>query len=311
MQENFVPRPVPKRGNKLSGSMKAVAILVILILAGALVFSTCTTRIPTGFTGIPTLFGRVANYTLEAGFHWKNPFAEVIKMDNREQKRSYTTVSFSSDIQQVDILGSINFNINKTTAMTLYKEVGIDYFDTLVTPRLLENLKATFSKYSAEKLISARETLSAQIRDKMRAEMEAYGINIISINIEDIDFQDAFTSAVEEKQVAEQNKLRIQTEEATKTAQAEQEAQRRVIAANAAAEVVKIEAESKKYAGEKEAEMNQKLAESITAELVQYNQVQKWNGVLPMFQNSGGTTLPIIDMTSLTPATPESDAAGD
>jgi len=66
-------------------------------------------------------FGKVEDFTLEAGFHVKSPFQEIILMDNREQKTPFSTQAFSSDIQQVDIDGSINFSINQSTAMNLYR----------------------------------------------------------------------------------------------------------------------------------------------------------------------------------------------
>ena len=102
-------------------------------------------------------------------------------MDNREQKTSFATQAFSSDIQQVDVTGSINYAINKATAMNLFKEVGTDYFSKLINPRMLENTKAVFSKYTAENLVAAREQLSSQIRSQISAEMEKYGITIVLI----------------------------------------------------------------------------------------------------------------------------------
>ena len=137
--------PAPrKNGNKKlirAGVIAAVAIVLALIVYGG-----CTAIVPTGYTGILTTFGKVADYTLDAGFHLKSPFQVVTVMDNREQKTSYNTQAFSSDIQQVQVIGSINYNINKTSAMNLFKDVGTNYYNTLVSPRLLENLKAVFSK---------------------------------------------------------------------------------------------------------------------------------------------------------------------
>jgi Membrane protease subunits, stomatin/prohibitin homologs len=274
-------------------AITAVALAVIAII---LIF-VCTARIPTGFTAIPVTFGKVADHTLEAGFHWKSPFTGIVKMDNRQQKKGFATASFTSDIQQVDIQGSVTFNINKTTAMTLYQEIGTNYYDTLVSPQLMERLKSVIAQYTAEKLIANRDKLSVQVADTLRTALTESGINIITVNIEDIDFQDAFTNAVEEKQVAEQTKLRVQTEESTRTAQSQQEAERHKIAANAEAEIERIKAESAKYAGEKEAEMNKKLAETLTPELAQYYMVQKWDGKLPVFQ--GSDVLPIVDMSGL------------
>ena len=78
-----------------------VCLVVLLI-----VFLTCTATVETGYTGIVTTFGKVEAMTLEAGLHLKSPFQRIIAMDNREQKTSFTTEAFSSDIQQVDITGS-------------------------------------------------------------------------------------------------------------------------------------------------------------------------------------------------------------
>lgn len=122
--------------------------------------------------------------------------------------------------------------------------------------------------------------------------MERYGITIISIAIEDIDFTDAFTNAVEAKQVAAQNKLTAETEQAQKTMEEQAAAERAVIAANAEAEkaiiaanadleVVKVQAEAALYAGEKEAEMNKRISESLTGGLVDYYWIKQWDGKLP------------------------------
>ena len=177
-------------------------LLVLLLVLAVVIYSTCTARVPTGYTGILTTFGKVENYTMEAGFHFKSPFQNVILMDNREQKTSFTTQSFSSDIQQVDIVGSVNYSVNKSTAMTLYREVGTEYFTILVMPRLLENTKAVFSQYTAENLVAARADLSQTIRERLSREMEHYGITVVSVSLENIDFTDSFTDAVESKQVA-------------------------------------------------------------------------------------------------------------
>ena len=157
---------------------KTLIIVIAAVVLCVLLYMTCTAQVPTGYTGIVTTFGKVADYTLDAGFHLKSPFQNVVLMDNREQKTSFKTQSFSSDIQQVDIDGSINFSINKSTAMNLYREVGTSYFSTLVMPRLLENTKAVFSKYTAENLVAARETLSKTIREQLASR----GVNLLPIS---------------------------------------------------------------------------------------------------------------------------------
>ena len=58
-------------------------------------------------------------------------------------------------------------------------------------------------------------------------------------------------------------------------------AERQVIAANAALEVSKIEAEAVEYAGQKKAAENKAIASSLSSQLIDYYTVQQWDGKLP------------------------------
>ena len=187
--------------------------------------------------------------------------------------------------------------------MNLFKEVGTDYFNKLVSPRMLEITKGVFSKYTAENLVAYRQTLSQEIRDRLSEELTPYGINVISINIENIDFTDAFTDAVEAKQVAAQKKLQAEIEQAQKTMETQQAAERQRINAEAEAAVAKINADAEAYAtrirSEAEAAANKLIAESLTKELISFNEVKTWNGQLPLYvSGEGSTTLPILNLDS-------------
>ena len=284
-------------------SMKKGFIILVAVIAALLIAAvTCVATVPTGYTGIITTFGRVEDQTLEAGLHMKTPFQQIVTMDNREQKTSFDTQAFSSDIQQVDVTGSINYAINKSNAMNLFKEVGTDYYNKLVSPRMLEITKGVFSQYTAENLVAYRQTLSETIRDKLVTDLDPYGIHVISINIENIDFTDAFTDAVEAKQVAAQRKLQAEIEEAQKTMETQQAAERQKINAEAEASVAKINADAEAYAtrirSEAEAEANQKIAQSLTKELISFNEIKAWDGKLPTYvAGADSATLPILNMT--------------
>ena len=282
----------------MKNTIVPVVALVLVVALLAVGYATMTVRVPTGYTAIVTTFGKVEDYTLEAGFHFKSPIQNVVLMDNRIQKVSFTTEAFSSDIQQVDVAGSINFSIDKQTAMRLYSGIGVNYFENLLHPRLLEKIKSVISAYTAEELIGKRDMLSDTIVEELRLEMQDYGITIASVNLEDIDFTDAFTDAIEAKQVATQRALQAKVEQEQKTMEAEAAAERQKIDAQAAAEVARIQAEAAQYAGEKEAEMNRKLAESLTGDLVRYYLVQKWDGAMPRFMTSGSDSL-MMDITGV------------
>ena len=268
-----------------------IGSVIALIVAIILAFSMIKT-VPTGYTGILTTFGKVEPNIVSAGVHVIAPWQKIVKLDNRTQKVSVETDTFSKDIQQVKVSLAVNFCIDQATAQELYKTVGVNYYESVVLPRILENVKAVVAEYSAENLVAKRGELSDEILTRLTDDAAAYGINIISISVEDIDFTDEFTDAVERKQVASQNKLAAETEQAQKTMEeqaaadravisAKAKAEQDVIAANAELEVTKIQAEAALYAGEKEAEMNKRIAESLTPNLVKYYYIKQWEGVLP------------------------------
>ena len=111
-------------------SRKAKKKILFVLIGGILlglslllsVFS-CLRTVPTGHTGIVTVFGKVEDKTYEAGVHFTAPWVEVINMDNRNQKASVELSCFSSDIQEVSVTYTLNYQISKANAQTIYKEI--------------------------------------------------------------------------------------------------------------------------------------------------------------------------------------------
>ena len=260
---------------------KKLAVPLLLIAAGLIATSFVRT-IPAGHTGVVTTFGRVENYTLDSGLHMVAPWKSVIKMDNRVQKQTANLACFSSDIQEVSMAYTVNYQISKSNAMTLYSTVGMDYYATVIAPNIAESVKIVTARYTAESLVEKRNELAEEIEALLAAKLEPYSIEVSGTSIEDMDFTDAFTDAVEAKQVAQQNKLRAETE-----------AEQRKVEAQAAADVRKLEADAAAYetttkAGA-EAEANQQIATSLTPELIEYLYAQGWNGELPKITGNGST----------------------
>lgn len=283
-----------------------ILVLVIIFLCA---FPPAVT-VPTGHTGVVTTFGRVEDYVLTEGFHIKTPFQKVIMMDNRAQRQTLKMSAFSSDIQQVDVTCTVNYAIDQVNAQNLYKNVGENYYYKKMEARIKECTKSVFTRYTAEKLMEVRNTLSNQIEELLAPEMLEIGIRIETISIEDVDFTDAFTDAVEAKQVALQKKLKTETEQAELVSVAQSTAERDIIAAKAdaekreilaqtEAEIKKIEADAAAYAvkvqAEAEAQANQLISASLTDDLISYTEANRWDGQLPQIVGSEGM-LPIIDM---------------
>lgn len=285
---------------KLIGTLTCMGSIVI---AAVLIVLSSLRTVPTGHTGIVTTFGNVEDYTYEAGVHFALPWCRVINMDNRNQKQSVPLSCFSSDIQEVDVTYTINYQINKSNAQTIYKTIGTSYYDTVIYPRVQEAVKSVIAQYDAETLLEKRAQLSEEIKVILTEKLAAYNIEVLDTSLENLDFSDAFTDAVEAKQVAAQKKQQAQIEQEQKTMEAEEAAKRATIEAEASAQVaiiaaqadldvVKIQADAAEYAGQKDAAVIGQVrdilaadSENLTTEDIQnlllYYYIQKWSGSLP------------------------------
>ena len=278
-----------------------VAILIMLFVVD-LISPTYGffAKVDSGNVGIVTHFGKIEDKVLPAGFHLTGYFEHVHPINVRTQIKGGEVVAFSSDIQQVTLYVSVNYNVTPDSAYTLYQTVGNSYFETLVAPRVNEDVKAIVSNYTAESLIANREKLSSEILSLLQGDLAKYGITISTINVENIDFTDSFEAAVEAKQVATQEKQKAQTLQDQQTMEAKQEAERKKIAAEAEADVMRTQADAEAYniktKAEAEAEANKKVAETLTEELIHYTQAQLWDGKLPNTYVGGESTVPIIQV---------------
>lgn len=254
----------------------------------------CVRTVPTGCTGILTTFGRVESQTLDAGMHFVQPWVKVVKMDNRVQKAQVDLNCFSSDIQEVTLTYTVNYQINKKNAQDIYRTIGSNYYDTVIVPRVQEAVKAGFAKYTANELIEDRNKVASLIEENLIDDLAGYNIELVATAIENIDFSDEFTNAAEAKVTAAQNKLTAKTEQERLNLEAEAEAKRKVtaaqaeadsaiVAAKADAEVAQIQADSAEYQGKKDAAIMSSVGSQLDAhpQLIQYYYVKGWNGKLP------------------------------
>jgi len=295
-------------GQPFLGKKVRIVLSILIISVGTLI--SCIRQVPTGNTGVVVTFGKVEDYTLDSGIHMIAPWKSVVNMDNRTQIYTSELSCFSSDIQEVTVKYSVNYRISKNDAQTIYRTIGAGYLETVMDPKIQEAVKGVTAKYNAEKLVEQRGTLSAQIEEVLKESLTPYNIEVVSTSLANIDFTDAFTNAVEAKQVAEQNKLRAQTEQEQAIIEANAAAERQVIqaqanadsavlAAKADAEVQQIGADAAEYAGKKEAAILSNIGEQMSKYpgLEKYYYYQNWNGKLPETVLGSGTEI-IMDMTN-------------
>lgn len=294
-----------------------IASVICVVLAIAIVVGSCISTVPTGHTGILTTFGRVEDKNLPEGMNFHAPWQNITTMTNKEQIFTEKNICFSADLQEVAYTYTVKYSLLPSSAPTIYKTVGTDYFNILIKPQVNNAIKAEFGLVEAENMTELRTQLQAKINETVKTFATQYGIEV-SVVIDDFDFSDAYTNAIEAKQVAEQEALRDKTQQQMETERARQTAERTKIQAendaairkiNAEAdaeaarvkaqadyEVAQLEADAIAYKGQKEAEATAALAAAITDEVVAYEYAQNWSGELPTYMMGGNGALPIIDI---------------
>lgn len=264
----------------LLGGLAIFVLLLIITL-----FSSMTV-VPSGHTGVIVQMGKVTGTVLSDGFHFKAPFVtQVVKMDNQIQKETADTNAVSRDLQTVSAAIAVNYHLSADTSADMYRSVGSGYVDKLLLPAIQESTKAIMAQYNAEGLITNRGKVSVEIEELIQQKMLSYGIVIDSLNIINFDFSSEFNAAIEQKQVAEQNKLKAETEKEQKIIEAEAQAAEKTIAAQAEADAAKLKAEGEAEAirtkAEAQAEANEKIAKSLTPEVLRDKAIDKWSGEYP------------------------------
>ena len=254
------------------GIVAAVAAVVVL---GIIVLVSSTAIVPAGSTGVVTTFGKVSETTYSEGFHLKIPFAQEVEIiSNKIQVYETDASAVSKDLQTVNSKIAVNFRVRSDASASIFKNIGRDYQQVILMPAVQESMKAISAKYTAEQLITERNQVGAEIKEQLEAKVSDYGIQIEKFNIVNFDFSAEFNSAIEQKQVAEQNLLKTKTEQEEQLVIADADAQKKIKAANAEAAAIKAKADA-------QAEANKVLSESISDSLLKYQTIEKWDGQLP------------------------------
>lgn len=279
-----------------------VSVVASVFLALLLTFFGCISSVDTGHVGVVKTFGKVEDYTFDSGFHLKAPWNSVTQINNQVQKTTIELPCFSKDIQEVNTTYTVNYQIAKGNAQNLYRDIGVNYLDTVVNPTIQETVKTIIARYSAEDLIGKRATVAAEIEELLRTNLQKYNIDVSSTAIENMDFTDSFTTAVEAKVVAEQQKIQAKTEQERLTMEAEKAAERAQIEAAAQAAVDKTKAEAAAKIAEIQAEADAKVAE-ISANAAEYQGKKEAAIALQRLASINGWTV-VTETVSMTVRTP-------
>jgi prohibitin 1 len=255
-------------GYKSIAAIGAIALIII--------FRPFTIVNP-GQRGVVMRFGQVQDTVLGEGIHFIFPVVTSVKNLNvRVQKNSFQTDAASKDLQKITTELAINWHISPSKVNTIFQKVGDEQniIDGIITPAVSEVLKAATAKKTAENIITRRTELKKEIDTNLATRLADYGILVDDISLVNFSFSPEFSSAIEAKQIAEQ-----EAKQASFIAlKATQEAQAEVNRAKGQAEAQKLQ------------------RQTLTPSLLQKQAIEKWDGTMPVVMGGNGM-LPFINIT--------------
>lgn len=238
------------------------------------------------------------------GLHWKAPFFQAARFFSvRNEVFTLEKVStYSFDQQTADLRISVNYQVSPDQVETIYRSYGSleGAVERVIQPKIFENVKNVFGQYSAQRAIQERGKLNADILIALQNAVKGTGLQIISVQVENIDFSDAYEGAVEAAAKAKADIERSKSE----LLRVEQEAQQKVKQAAAEAEAKKLQADADAYAtqaaGKATADAIRERGAALrdNPDLVNLVAAEKWNGQLPTTMVPGGT-VPFINMNNM------------
>jgi len=160
--------------------------------------------VPTGTVGVKTSFGVVSGRANE-GFNLIAPWEEIISMDTKIQKQSFTALTASTkDAQSISNISiDVNYNLNPEKADQVFSSVGEEYQEKLISPLLTQFIKDRLALYNAESLVTERNKIVEDITTQLRENLADYGVNVVAVSLVNYDFSPDFNAALERKAVAE------------------------------------------------------------------------------------------------------------
>nr|WP_321240039.1 prohibitin family protein [uncultured Tolumonas sp.] len=286
----------PNQASPKSHPKAIVAILVVVLIVFSILNSYFT--VDQGERGIVLRFGAFQRVA-EPGFNLKLPLIETTHtLSLQTQVSHFKLPAYSRDQQPANLEVSINWHAQETELQKIYAEFGslASLESRIIQPRLPQAVKTIFGSYAAASSIQNRAKLNTDVYDAVAKVLQG-PIVIESVQLENIDFSDAYEQSVEQRMLAEVEVAKLQQNALREKVQAEIT----VTQAKAHAESVKqqaaAEAESTRIKGEAEASAIKAKGDALrqNPNLVELIKAERWNGALPqtMLPNSA---VPFIDV---------------
>ena len=263
----------------------SIAAVSISALMGITILAGSWYTVPEGSRAVITTNG-AATGVAEPGLHFKWPLIQsAVDINVQNRTTVYENVlAYSRDQQTASMSITVNYRLPPDQVLSIYSEWGGEagIVSRLLDRQVLEESKTVFGRYNAATSIQERARLNIEVQQAIQDAVQG-PIIVESVQLENIDFSDAYEQSIEQRMLAEvevqrvqQNAERERVQAEITVIQAQAQADSTLAQANAEAEAIRIR-------GEAEAAAIDARGRALRDNplLINLVQAERWNGQLP------------------------------
>lgn len=256
----------------MKNKVSFITFSILFVVFGLIAFVSCNERIDAGYEGILVkLYGSdkgIQDVSLVTGRVWYNPLTEsVYEFPTYVQTINYDAFTVNAkDGSVFTVDPTLSFKVKDGFSPIIFKKYRkniTEITETTLLNYIKDAFRIEFNKYTTDSIISNREKFEFAIQNNMSELLNKEGFNLEQMT-SGIQYPETITQAINAKNAAVQEAMRVENE--LKIAQAQA---RKLIVLT-----------------ESEAKANELRKMSLNNLLIQQQFIEKWDGKTPIYGNA-------------------------
>lgn len=292
-----------------------ISLIVCLFVFG------CSYTVEPGNAGVVTDWGEVQDWTYDEGFHWVSPYYDVYEMSTQVKALDFSGDNhisvLSADRLEMGMDLSVQYRLHRGEApsifVTYYENNQETYTSRVVEPAARGAIRDIISRMDAMETVQQRDQIGPRVQRSIvshveealvAAELSPHAIRIVGVQVRNIRLPERLRESINAIQAAENQALQRTQEIEVARQEAEQA---RIVAegvATAATIRAQNEAEVRIIAARSNAEANERIARSLTPQLLELQRIQAQRAILSsdnttLILGGGQNMTPILDLGNI------------